>query len=425
MTTHHTGLSLRHNFSWSFVGNIVYAASQWAALSALTKLTTTDQVGRFALGLAITAPIILFSQLQLRSIQATDARNEFQFPNYFALRITATVLAMIIIGAITIFGKYPLRTALIIIAVAVLKSIDSIADVFYGVMQKYERMDRIAKSRILKATLSLPAFIAVVFLTENIFMALSAQAAVLFIILITFDLRNTLTTVAEHEKTDKLNFSSIIPDFDFRSLRRLTILALPLGCVMGLLSLKTNIPKYIIEKVIGTDGLGIFAALAYIIVAGNMVIAATGQASLPRLAKYYAAGEKKQYIKLLMQLVGIGAIIATAGSVGALVLGKPVLTILYNREYASYTTLFSLLMFAGGLNYIATFMGHGMTAARYFRAQLPLFIIVTAVTGCAAWNFIPKFGLHGAAFSIAAGAIIQIIGSAFIIITAIRKLPGT
>ena len=67
-------LSFRGNFSWTFVGNFVFSACSWATLVVLAKLSTPEMVGRFALGIAVTAPILMFSSLQLGMIQATDAR---------------------------------------------------------------------------------------------------------------------------------------------------------------------------------------------------------------------------------------------------------------------------------------------------------------------------------------------------------------
>jgi len=52
---------LRVNFSWTLVGNIVYAGCQWGMLTVLAKIGTTEMVGQFALGLAITAPVFMFS----------------------------------------------------------------------------------------------------------------------------------------------------------------------------------------------------------------------------------------------------------------------------------------------------------------------------------------------------------------------------
>ena len=54
----------------------------------LAKLGTPEMVGQFTLGLAITTPLIMFTNLQLRAVQATDASRQYKFGDYFALRPT-------------------------------------------------------------------------------------------------------------------------------------------------------------------------------------------------------------------------------------------------------------------------------------------------------------------------------------------------
>ncbi|MCS7287466.1 MAG: hypothetical protein RMK30_10780, partial [Anaerolineae bacterium] len=63
-------LSLKANFAWTFAGNVVYALSQWGMMVSIAKFGSPEMVGRFALGLAITAPVILFTGLALRPVQA-------------------------------------------------------------------------------------------------------------------------------------------------------------------------------------------------------------------------------------------------------------------------------------------------------------------------------------------------------------------
>ena len=87
--------SLRANFSWTFVGNVIYAACQWAMLVVLAKLGSPEIVGQFALGLAITAPVIMLTNLQLRAVQATDAKRAYSFGDYLGLRLAVTPLALL------------------------------------------------------------------------------------------------------------------------------------------------------------------------------------------------------------------------------------------------------------------------------------------------------------------------------------------
>src|ERR1041385_9279534 len=50
--------SLRVNFAWAVAGQAIYSACQWAILAALAKLASPAAVGKFALALAITGPIL-------------------------------------------------------------------------------------------------------------------------------------------------------------------------------------------------------------------------------------------------------------------------------------------------------------------------------------------------------------------------------
>ena len=64
------GLSLRSNFAWVLTGNVIYAACQWGAIVALAKLGSSFMIGQFSLGLAIATPVLMFTNLHLRAVQA-------------------------------------------------------------------------------------------------------------------------------------------------------------------------------------------------------------------------------------------------------------------------------------------------------------------------------------------------------------------
>src|SRR6266498_5513225 len=61
-------LSLMRNFSWTFLGNIVCALCQWAMLICIARLSTADVVGQYALGLAVSSPIMMFCNLHLKAV---------------------------------------------------------------------------------------------------------------------------------------------------------------------------------------------------------------------------------------------------------------------------------------------------------------------------------------------------------------------
>src|SRR5215211_4678278 len=160
--------TLRRNFVWTFIGNGLYAAAQWGMLTVIAKIGNPEMVGQFALGFAIAAPVMLFSNLNLRGVQATDAKYLYRFGDYLALRLITTILALVVIWGITFFTGYRRETALVILLIALAKAFESVSDVFYGLLQQREYMDRIAKSMIIKGGLSLIALGVGVYLTDSV-----------------------------------------------------------------------------------------------------------------------------------------------------------------------------------------------------------------------------------------------------------------
>ena len=402
------------------MGNVIYAISQWGILVVLAKVGTPEMVGQFALGLAITAPIILFANLSLRAVQATDARHEFQLGNYVGLRVITTLSALVVIGGVSLVGGYRTETVPVIIVIGLAKAFESMSDVLYGQLQQRERMDRIAISMIIKGVLTLVVLAVSVFITHSAVGAALALALTWAGVLITYDTRSAALLSGEPQR--QMNGQQLKPIWDRAILRHLVILALPLGFTQMLVSLNTNVPRYFIERLWGERELGFFAAIAYLMLAGNTVIGALGQAATPRLAQYYAHSDEKAFRHLLGRLFLIGAGLGVIGIVVAVLIGQPLLNLIYGSEYASYTQVLHVIMLAAALSYLAAFLGNSMTAARYFRVQVPVLLacLLTNLLACAI--LVPANGILGAAWAICVTMLVQIVLTMMVIVHALRRI---
>ena len=423
-------LTLRRNFSWNFVGNVVYAACQWGMLVILAKVGSPEIVGQFTLGLAVTAPVFLLTNLQLRTIQATDSKQQYVFEDYLALRLIATGLALaIVVGIISITG-YRWEIARVILVIGFAKALESIGDIFYGLIQQHERMDRIAVSLMLKGSLSLLLLGLGVYLSRSVFWGAVGLAVAWGIVLLIYDIRsgvlmlNTppLTSPDLLETNSDFATKRLQPRWHSKTLKKLVWLSLPLGLVMMLISLNGNMPRYFIEHYLGERELGVFAAISYLMVAGRMLMFSLGESASPRLAKYYADGNRIAFRTLLVKLVGVATFLGVAGIAIAAVAGRQILTLLYEAEYAEHTDLFIWLMVVAGIAYIASFLGYGMTAARYFRVQMPLFALVTTVSAITCFWLIPTNGLQGAVIALLIGGIVELGATLLVIFHALHQL---
>ncbi len=405
-------LTLRANCAWTFLSNVIYAACQWGIVVCLVWLTDAATVGVFALGLAITAPVFMFANLNLRSLQATDANGTWAFGEYLRLRLLTTTAAIMVISGICLAAGYPLHTALVVLAVGLAKALESISEVYYGFLQQHERMDRIAISTIVRGVLSLAVMTAIVYVTGDILWGALGLAASWGVVLLVYDLRSVSRFGERQADWPACGSARRLPG----RLVRLAWRAAPLGLVMFLISLTANLPRYFFDP--GAPGLrelGIFAALSYLVVAGGLVIAAVGQSATPRLARLFAAGDRPAFIALLFRIIAVSASCGAAGVLVALAAGKPLLTLLYGAEYGAFAEVFVWLMLAGGLGYVASSLGYAITATQSFAIQVPLFLVVGIATLVSCAILIPQNGLLGAAFALVISAGVQLAASAWVL----------
>jgi O-antigen/teichoic acid export membrane protein len=399
-----SGLTLRANFLWTFVGNVINAGSWFAMTIVLAKLGSPEHVGQFALALAVTAPIFMFATLRLRDVQATDAKQEYLFGDYFALRLITTVLALLAVVGIVSFSGYQGEIALVVLATGASKAIEAVSDAFYGLFMQHERLDRIAKSMMMKGPLSLLGLGLGFYLTGSVFWGVIGLAMARAVIFLGYDVRNVALSLQPASQ----HIRSITPKelprprWNAKTLARLTWMVLPLGFVTMLISFDSNIPRYFIAAHLGAYQLGIFAAITAFQKTAVTVIQALGRSASPRLAKYYAANNARAFRRLTLRLIGIGVLLGGAGVLVAFVGGRQILTLFYGPEYA-LPGLLVLVMFAAGADYTATMLLFVITAARYFRIQFPLQLLTLGTIAFFAFWLIPTSGLTGAAIALLIG----------------------
>jgi len=260
-------LSLRKNFSWTFIGNLSYAGSQWLILVVLAKLGNPEMVGCFALAMSITSPIILFCNLAIRETYVTDQHNDYEFKDYLSIRVITSAIAILVTLMVSVYRGYDFMTSISIVLFSGFRALEAISDIFYGLFQKYERMDWIAQSMILKSCLNI-AFLSVsIYLSQMLWAGLLGMFLAILMILFAYDLRTAL--YLSHAKGITLNLRWKYLDF-----LKICWITLPLGITISLVSFNTNLPRYIIEEHLGKAQLGIFAGVASFMLLGNTVMAA-------------------------------------------------------------------------------------------------------------------------------------------------------
>lgn len=393
------------------VGNVVYAACQWGTLSAIAKLGGIEGAGLFALGLAIGAPVMQLASLGLRNIYVTDVNVDHRYHSYLATRRLASLAGLLVVCAIGFFGGFSIESALVIALVGLGKAIEAQGDFYHGVFQRKGRMDLVAASQILRGLLGIAALIGCLLLTKSLPWAIASMAVAWAGVFALLD----LPASRQHA------MGASIPHWGgISAVSRLAVLGLPLGMAACLNSFGVNIPRYFIEGVAGSTGLGIFASLAYIRTAGGMLMSALVQTILPSLAISFAE-DLRRFARLMGLLALLAVGLGAGGLLVALFAGQPVLRFIYTDEVARHSSLFVLLMVDAALAYAYWCVSAAITAARMFRAVFLLRLVLVASIATASAALIPSMGLTGGALAGVCGSLAQLVAG-LIICTRLYRL---
>jgi len=396
---------------WSFLGNGIFAISQWLLIVVLARVGSTETVGAFAFALAVTAPIFMFTNLGLRIVQATDSRREWVFGVYLWSRICSSTLGFVLVLITAIIWWDQQDRLSIVIAVAAYKVFESLSDIYYGLYQQQHRNDLIAISLGGGGILTLAALGTAFVITGSLLVSCAAMAAAKLMVLLFFDVkRGARLSILKEDQFHAASTSSTSSDIS-----ALLRLAWPLGLVALLGSLATNVPRYAVQDVAGQHALGIFAGLSYVLFAGMAVARSVLHPYMPLIAREFTAGGATRFYRVLGGTTLAAGSVGTLGVLIAYVAGDVVLVFFYGPDYRGFRTEFIWMMGAAVFAYMGLGLQYGLTAMRANRAQAVLIGAETLIVLSIAWAFVRAFGVLGGVLATFVGSVFEVIAGACLV----------
>jgi len=407
---------------WAIGGTGFYHACQLGVLVLLAKLASPSIQGQYVLGLALATPVVLFFGLELRSAFVSDAGRQFPLGAYLTLRrLTLLLAAGILLGLLAwqaASGDSPASYLLILAGVFAARIFWAWAEIGWGVYQRRERLDLLGVSVGLRGLALLLPFAVLVplyawlrasgrippeRLAEGVALAVLIHALGFAALWFLFDRRRALRAplpLREGPREGQGGRASLPASRGsagaspsqsppWPAIRALAVQTLPLGVVALTINLCDAFPRVVIEQ--GPDGralLGYFGALAYITLAGNLVVVQASTAAANRLAVFYQQ-DLRAFLRLGVRLIGVATAIGAGVLVVAVLFGRWILTTLYTADYARFETEFRIIVLAHCLALLTNVFGAATTQMRLFWLQVPAQVITLLCTAVAALVLIP------------------------------------
>ncbi len=393
--------SLKRNVAWTMLGNVVYSACQWAMLVIIARMGSQAAMGQFALALAVTGPIVMLANLQLRWVQATDRQHEFRFANYMALRLCTTCAAFVVVVVISRILGYHGLTLWIIIAMASAKCFESISDVIYGWYQQNEQMKLVSRSLMVRGVVSVSSVAITYWLTGTLLLSCWALAISWLVVLVGYDLP-LARRFSRAMPNDRLGVQ-----WSGRRMLGIASRALPVGLIAGANALEAAIPRYVVDRQLGASELGVFAAMASVLMAGYMVIQSVNASALPRLAKYAKDKNHQGFRDVVKKLVFVAAVIGGLMVAGTHVAGETFLRLVYGNSYAQQPMVFTLIMVACAAVLLLRPSEVALLSIRRFWSVFAVHLIGLPLLSVVAIVSVSRFGLVGAAYAMIVHAVVH------------------
>ena len=396
-------LLLLKKAKWLVGGNFVFAFSQWVILIFFARMTNQENLGQYALALAIVTPIFAVGNLQLRPLYILDVNSEqkYTYTHFYYLRLICSFIAL---ACCLVLGLFFNVSILVLLLVGLLKFFESYSDIIYAYYNAHDQTQLISKSLFLKGTLSVLA-VAVGLYLFDFYTALILFLMVYLVVWLCID--NLYI-----QKTQEIKKISL----DLGMMKS----AIPMGISLGIVTLQSNIPRLFLDQYASIQAVGIFTVLSYFIIVGSIFINSICQYLSPRLT--HAWNHNRAYFKKLLSMA-----LLIAGGLGLIAIflsyfmGEFVLNLVYGAEYVAYTDAFVLTMVAGFILYLATVLGYTLTAIGFIKQQVYLFSIVLIFSVLVSYLCIPEYGIVGGIYTLMVSYLVQCVLSLLVVLFRLKE----
>ena len=396
-------LLLLKKAKWLVGGNFIFAFSQWVILIFFARMTNQENLGQYALALAIVTPIFAVGNLQLRPLYILDVNSEqkYTYTHFYYLRLICSFIAL---ACCLVVGLFFNVSILVLLLVGLLKFFESYSDIIYAYYNAHDQTQLISKSLFLKGTFSVLAVAVGLYLFDFY----TALISFLFVYLMVWLFIDNVYI----QKTQEIKKMSL----DLGIMKS----AIPMGISLGIVTLQSNIPRLFLDQYASIEAVGIFTVLSYFIIVGSIFINSICQYLSPRLT--HAWNHNRAYFKKLLSMA-----LLVAGGLGLIAIflsyfiGEFVLNLVYGAEYIAYTDAFVLTMVAGFILYLATVLGYTLTAIGFIKQQVYLFSIVLIFSVLVSYLCIPEYGIIGGIYTLMVSYLVQCILSLLVVLFRLKE----
>ena len=377
---------IKRDYFWNLVGILAQTLTSPLLLVVVARVHGEASVGLFTLLFSYSLILWALNLWGGRTYQVSDAKKEFSVSGYLVVRILFGGLSLILSLLIGLFSNFDLYTLTLLWILTLFKSVEAVADTFFGVLQSNNQLFITGRSLFLKAAIGVSLFAMVDFFSHSMIWASLAITSVNLILLITYDYFHVKKVVM----------------YSFRELYRYIPEALVIikrtwqVCAISVITMLTiNIPRIFLFHY-HFDMLGRFGIIALSVTLSSVGIAFILQPKVVGIGKEWAENRYDDFGESIKRLVGITCGLGVLIIIGTALFGVPVLYLIFHIDLSADWFPLVVMVTGGILNAFVLLFFHVLTIMREIHKLLITLICTNLLLVLLGFGLVPYFSLVGA-----------------------------
>lgn len=428
--------TVQQNMLFNTVGSLIYYVCQWLISVIIVRVSGFGDAGLLSLAMSATAAPAIVGLFNVRSYQVSDMDGQYTDREYMRSRVYTNVLSVVACLVVVLYYGYSLDKAIIIMSFMGFKVVEGMADVYYGIDQKNERMDYAGISLTIRGIGSLIVFFVAFIIADNLLVGFGTMTSVfhtsdrifvtarLLISIVAMSLFSLAVVLFYDRRMVKRYEEKTLEDKAVirKQVKSLLVTCFPLAVVAFLNNMSLTIPKLYLEQFFGEEVMGIYSSVASPTIVIQLAATTLFAPLIPPLTVEFNNGNKKNFLGGLKKFALLIGVITIVALIGSKLLAHWGLVLLFGTDIEPYVYLFIPVIIVSILIAINASMFSVCTLIREIKSQYFIggFGILAAVIG--SLTIVKEYSMDGVVWALVATLVVQILIQFIIIYRKVKKM---
>lgn len=407
--------SVQQNMLFNTVGSLIYYVCQWLMTVVIVRISGYEDSGLLSIAMSITAAPAIVGLFNIRSYQVSDMNGQYSDKTYIRSRMYTNLLSYLVCAAMILVNGYSLYKASVILVFMLFKVTEGFADVYYGIEQKWNRMDYAGISLTVRGIGTIAIFVGVFLMTKSLLLSILLMCIFSMAVVLFYDRR---IVHARNQMKEQKGLDSE----GRKEVWNLLLTCLPLAVVAFLNNLSINIPKIYLEKFFGSEVMGYYSSVASPTVVIQLAATTIFAPLVPVLTLEYNNGQKTKFMEIIRKFAILVLGLSVVALLGSKLLGRWALVLLFGKSIEPFVYLFVPIIVISILIAVNASLFSVCTLLRTIRPQY----LIGVAGVVSAWLFsltiVKSQSMIGVVWALAGSLLIQIVIQLFLIIRKVRKM---